>query len=126
MHFSYANIDTVINWQAYNNHVPISNPLACAIEMIKRNANPNSSLQMALMNLESLECTEKFEKNRVSTMEESLNFYIQQNDNLQSKVKTTQQSYDSLKQENKANKISSQEKIRMLRSLFWEQVEDLK
>ena len=62
-------------------------PLGRAIEMIKRNENPNSSLQMALLNLESLQQTQKFKENRFSRMEESLNFYIGHNVNMQSKLK---------------------------------------
>ena len=68
----------------------IYDPLGRAIEMIKRNENPNSSLQMALLNLESLQQTQKFKENRFSRMEESLNFYIGHNVNMQSKLKNIQ------------------------------------
>ena len=62
-------------------------PLGRAIEMIKRNENPNASLQMAILNLESLQQTQKFKENRFSRMEESLNFYIGHTVNMQSKLK---------------------------------------
>ena len=100
-------------------------PLGRAIEMIKRNENPNSSLQMALLNLESLQQTQKFKENRFSRMEESLNFYIGHNVNMQSKLKNIQQIYDSLKKEKQTNEIYSQERIRKIRSVLWEQIEDL-
>ena len=99
--------------------------LGRAIEMIKRNENPNSSLQMALLNLESLQQTQKFKENRFSRMEESLNFYIGHNVNMQSKLKNIQQIYDSLKKEKQTNEIYSQERIRKIRSVLWEQIEDL-
>ena len=103
----------------------IYDPLGRAIEMIKRNENPNSSLQMALLNLESLQQTQKFKENRFSRMEESLNFYIGHNVNMQSKLKNIQQIYDSLKKEKQTNEIYSQERIRKIRSVLWEQIEDL-
>ena len=103
----------------------IYDPLGRAIEMIKRNENPNASLQMAILNLESLQRTQKFKENRFSRMEESLNFYIGHNVNMQSKLKNIQQIYDSLKKEKQTNEISSQERIRKIRSVLWEQIEDL-
>ena len=103
----------------------IYDPLGRAIEMIKRNENPNSSLQMALLNLESLQQTQKFKENRFSRMEESLNFYIGHNVNMQSKLKNIQQIYDSLKKEKQTNEIYSQERIRKIRTDLWGQIEDL-
>ena len=103
----------------------IYDPLGRAIEMIKRNENPNASLQMAILNLESLQQTQKFKENRFSRMEESLNFYISHNVNMQSKLKNIQQIYDSLKKEKQTNEIYSQERIRKIRSVLWEQIEDL-
>ena len=103
----------------------IYDPLGRAIELIKRNENPNATLQMAILNLESLQRTKKFKENRFSRMEESLNFSISDNVNMQSKLKSIQQLYDSLKQETETNESSSQERIRKIHSVLWEQIEDL-
>ena len=58
-------------------------------------------------------------------MEESLTFSISDNVNMQSKLKSIQQLYDSLKHETETNESSSQERIRKIRSVLWEQIEDL-
>ena len=42
----------------------IYDPLGRAIELIKRNENPNATLQMAILNLESVQRTQKFKENR--------------------------------------------------------------
>ena len=81
---------------------------------------------MALMNLESFERTKQFKENRFSRMEQSLNFYTSHNGHLQSKLKNIQKSYESLKKEKELNEISSEKRIKLTRSILWEQKEDLK
>ena len=79
-----------------------------AIAMLKKNSNPDNSIQIALMNLEYLKRMNKFKENRYSRLENSLNFYIKQNGILHSKLNSVQEKYDSLKTEQNTNEIASE------------------
>ena len=97
-----------------------------AILMLKKNSNPDNSIQIALMNLEYLKRMNKFKENRYSRLENSLNFYIKQNGILHSKLKSVEEKYDCLKIEQKTNEISSEKTVSIIRSIFWQEIEDLK
>ena len=83
--------------QQIQNMSDIYDPLSRSIDMLKRNSNPNASIQMALINLESLQRTRQFKEDRFSRQDDILNHYKNQNAKLHSKLKDTQESFETVK-----------------------------
>ena len=97
----------------------IYDPLSRSIELIKRNSNPNASLQMALINLESMQRTRTLKEDSFSRQDDILNIYKSQNAKLHSKLKDTKESYENFK-------VYSDERIRNVRNILVDEIDNLK
>ena len=83
--------------QQIQNMSDIYDPLSRSIDMLKRNSNPNASIQMALINLESMQRTRQLKEDSFSRQDDILNIYKSQNAKLHSKLKDTKESYETVK-----------------------------
>ena len=104
----------------------IYDPLSRSIELIKRNSNPNASLQMALINLESMQRTRQLKEDRFSRQDEILNLFKNQNVKLHSKLKDTKESYETVKTEKENIEVCLDARIRNVRSLLFDQIDNVK
>ena len=112
--------------QQIENMSEIYDPLSRSIDLLKRNLNPNASLQMALINLESMQRTRQLKEDRFSRQDEILNLYKNQNAKLNSKLKDTQESYETVKTEKENIEVCLDARIRNVRSLLFDQIDNLK
>ena len=112
--------------QQIQNMSDIYDPLSRSIDMLKRNSNPNASIQMALINLESMQRTRQLKEDSFSRQDDILNIYKSQNAKLHSKLKDTKESYETVKKEKENIKVYSDERIRNVRSILFDEIDNLK
>ena len=112
--------------QQIQNMSDIYDPLSRSIDMLKRNSNPNASIQMALINLESMQRTRQLKEDSFSRQDDILNIYKSQNAKLHSKLKDKKESYEILKKEKENIKVYSDERIRNVRSILFDEIHNLK